>query len=199
MDEVKKLELNVSENTWFVSDIHFHHEKLCKSCEERLECFRKYSTADEMDADIIKQWNTSVRQDDTVIFAGDFLLNTKIPECREEFYRLKNQLNGNIYFIKGNHDQTIKKELKNEIIFYNYAILTFSGKKYFVQHKDYDGNISFLKKEMKNGLDLDNTFLIHGHTHESVAWKNSRFLSNKRIYNVCWDVQYRPINIKEFA
>ena len=199
MDEVKKLELNISENTWFVSDTHFHHEKICGSCRERVEHYRKYSTADEMDADIIKQWNEHIKPDSTVIFCGDFLLDTKISECRKEFFRLKNQLNGKIYFINGNHDQTLKKELKNEIIFYAYAILTYNGKKYFVQHKDYDENSFFLQKEIKNGLDLNNTFLIHGHTHESVEWANAKFFSGKRTQNVCWDVKYRPINIKEIS
>lgn len=195
MDSILKLEKSVSENTWFVSDTHFHHYKLCKSCEDKLEHCRKYTTVEEMDSDIIKQWNEHIKPDDIVIFGGDFMLDVKPDDFADEFHRLRNQLNGDIYFIKGNHDDILKKKIFDTTV-YNYAVITFGEKKFFVQHKDFSENCSFINKEIEQGLDLNNTTLIHGHTHSNIEYSSNNFL-HKKMHNICWDVKYRPIKITE--
>jgi calcineurin-like phosphoesterase family protein len=161
-----KLSLNIQDNTYFISDTHFHHKKLCQENPEHFEICRNYLTTEEMDNDIITQWNKTVNPNDTVIFAGDFLMNTPNLEIYNEFWNLRNQLNGNIYFIRGNHDHTLKKKV-SDIEFYDYAVLKYKDLNVFVQHNDYNENSYFLTEEIENGLDLDKTVLIHGHTHSS--------------------------------
>ena len=194
---MNKLLLTVGKNTWFVSDTHFNHIKLTQSCEDRFENCRKYFDSDEMNGDIIEQWNLKIKPNDTVIFCGDFILNIRYSELPEEFHRLMSILNGKKYFIMGNHDYALRKKLKGEVEFYDYAILNFNGKNYFVQHRDFNENTYFLGQEIENGLDLNNTVLIHGHTHDSLPWKNCDFFGGKKMNNVCWDAWYRPVNITE--
>ena len=184
-----KLELNIDKNTWFVSDTHFHHSKLTEDCPDRFEFFRHYKNIEEMDSDIITKWNEYVKPEDTVIFGGDFLMNTKSSEVYDEFWNLRNQLNGNIYFIRGNHDFIIQKKIK-EITFYDYAVLHYNDKILFVQHKDYIENRYFKAKESENGMNFENVILIHGHTHSSEKYKND-------MINICWEAWYRPVNAEE--
>jgi calcineurin-like phosphoesterase family protein len=191
-----KLSLNIQDNTYFISDTHFHHKKLCKDCPEHFENCRKYFNPREMNNDIITQWNKTVNLNDTVIFAGDFLMNTPNSEIYNEFWNLRNQLNGNIYFIRGNHDHTLKKKV-NDIEFYDYAVLKYKDLNVFVQHNDYNENSYFLTEEIVNGLDLDKTVLIHGHTHSSE--KVSECLKfHQKMFNVCWEVAYKPLKVSEF-
>ena len=186
---LNKLELNIDKNTWFVSDTHFHHSKLTEDCPDRFELFRHYKNIEEMDSDIITKWNEYVKPEDTVIFGGDFLMNTKSSEIYDEFWKLRNQLNGTIYFIKGNHDFVLQKKVK-EITFYDYAVLHYKDKTIFFQHKDYIENGYFKAKESKNGMNFENVILIHGHTHSFEEYKND-------MINICWEAWYRPVNLEE--
>lgn len=194
-----KLELIIDpDKTWVVSDTHFHHFKLCKNCPEHFDNCRKYYTIKEMDDDIVNRWNEFIRRDDLVIFCGDFLMNTRASESYNEFWRLLNMLNGdNIIFIKGNHDHIIEKKVK-EIKFVDYVIAECEHKKkLFIQHKDFDENSYFLNNEIKEGLNKDDCILIHGHTHSTIAWRSS-VIFQQQMYNVCWDVDYRPFKVSEF-
>ena len=78
-----------NENVFFVSDTHFNHTKLCTGYEDHFERTRKYETIEEMNEDIIDQWNKSITKDDVVIFLGDFSWGkpfNKIPYYAKYFY-----------------------------------------------------------------------------------------------------------------
>ena len=55
-----------AEKTFFVSDTHFNHTNIIKYCN------RPFNNADEMDAALIKNWNTKVPKDGIVYHLGDF-------------------------------------------------------------------------------------------------------------------------------
>ena len=65
------LQLPNTEKIFVVSDLHVNHRKLCTSYEDHFDRTRKYVTVDEMNEDIVKQWNATVSPDDTVIFLGE--------------------------------------------------------------------------------------------------------------------------------
>jgi len=75
---------------WFTGDFHLNHGNIIKYCD------RPFKTVGEMDREIIRRFNEKVDKLDIVFFLGDFSFGT--PEKYLE------QLNGNITFIKGNHD-----------------------------------------------------------------------------------------------
>lgn len=77
---------------FFSSDHHFNHTNIIKYCK------RPFSSAQEMDAILIKNWNDVVEPGDTVYYLGDFAFDNH-PE------NYLNRLNGVKHLIKGNHDK----------------------------------------------------------------------------------------------
>ena len=80
---------------WFTSDTHFSHEKT------RIKAARPFDNINEMDKEIVKQWNKLVKPDDIVYHLGDF----------GNLDMLK-KLNGRIRLVMGNHER--KEELSRE-------------------------------------------------------------------------------------
>lgn len=53
---------------------------------------------------LLKNWNSIVKNEDTVVVAGDISWAMKLEECYEDFAFINNKLNGNKILLKGNHD-----------------------------------------------------------------------------------------------
>jgi len=144
---------------FFTSDTHFGHKNIIDYCK------RPFSSVEEMDNKIIQNWNKTVSKKDTVFFLGDFCVGGNF-----ENYRKK--LNGNIIFIKGNHD---KKTIIQDMII------------------DYGEHFWHLAHNPK---DCCSEFNICGHIHEK--WKIQIQKNNEIFVNVGvdqWD--FRPIEIKD--
>jgi calcineurin-like phosphoesterase family protein len=163
-------------NTWFISDTHFGHANIIKYTG------RPFKSVEEMDRVLIRNWNARVKLRDTVIFLGDFCFrNTAGGKAGEgtsnkaEFYR--RQLNGDIVFIRGNHDDNNSLNTKIDSL-----VMTIGGKKIFCVHNPGDAI---------GGYDLD----VVGHIHE--LWKIKR-VSGMILVNVGVDVwNFHPVNIHE--
>ena len=78
---------------FLTSDTHFGHEAIIKYCD------RPFKNAEEMDYKLIEAWNKKVPQDGLVFHLGDFAWGGY-----EYWKKIRNQLNGDIILIKGNHD-----------------------------------------------------------------------------------------------
>ncbi len=118
---------------YFTSDTHFGHENIIKYCK------RPFSSIDEHDAALIKNWNDVVPEDGIVFHLGDVAFGD--PDRVNEILK---QLNGKIYLVIGNHDwrrivsdhkwrfedmtQQINMKIgKRHIILNHYPMLAFSG------------------------------------------------------------------------
>lgn len=97
---MKTIAIENKDKLYFTSDLHFGHEGIIKVCN------RPFKDTDEMDKAIIDNWNSIIKDDDTVISLGDF--SWRLGDNNIRYYI--NALKGNKIFIKGNHD-------KNEKIF----------------------------------------------------------------------------------
>lgn len=84
---------------FFTSDTHFGHANIIKYCH------RPFTTVEDMDAELILRWNEVVSDRDTVYHLGDFCLGNPTRYLR--------QLNGDIQFVRGNHDDNLAKLYKN--------------------------------------------------------------------------------------
>lgn len=183
--------IDETKNLWFVSDTHFNHAKLTKNCPEHFESCRKYATTDEMNIDIVEQWNKFIGKDDTVIFVGDYGLNIPIAQITDHFKDMMfNKLNGHKLFICGNHDKKIRKMTENEIDWHSQYRFKYKGKNYCVQHYDFN--------EMPTDTTNVDVF-VHGHTHSSCTLSTFDTADGQKyIQNcVCWDAWYRPVNVNE--
>lgn len=169
------------QNLFFISDTHFGHE-FC-----RIKCNRPFASIEEMDQVLIENWNSIVTEKDIVFFLGDFAFYKK-----DKIVEIRNQLKGQIHFIKGNHDQIIDKKLKN--IWTSYHEM---GTEIKVLDKDaYGGKqrivLSHYSFQVWNQSHRD-SWQLYGHSHGS--------LSEREGYKSCdigVDVHdYKPVSYQD--
>lgn len=86
---------------FITSDLHFGHYNAIRHSN------RPFTTVDEMDAGIIKLFNSTVGPDDTTYILGDFAYRNK-----EHVTYYLDQLNGKKFFVFGNHDHHTKSDIK---------------------------------------------------------------------------------------
>ena len=85
-------------NVFLVSDTHFGHAGVCRfTCDDGVTKIRPWTDPDEMDEELVKRWNETVRPNDKVYHLGDVVINRR---CLKTL----NRLNGDKVLIKGNHD-----------------------------------------------------------------------------------------------
>ena len=80
------------------SDTHFGHAGVCRfTCDDGVTKIRPWTDPDEMDEEMVKRWNETVKPNDKVYHLGDVVINRR---CLQILRRL----NGDKVLIKGNHD-----------------------------------------------------------------------------------------------
>ena len=84
---------------FFTSDTHFLHANIIKFCD------RPFDNSDDMDNELVKQWNAVVGPDDEVYHLGDVSLGSA-NRTLGILYRL----NGIIHLITGNHEKSVLKK-----------------------------------------------------------------------------------------
>jgi calcineurin-like phosphoesterase family protein len=83
---------------FLTSDTHFGHAGVCRFTEaDGLTKIRPWTDPDEMDEEMIKRWNATVRPNDKVYHLGDVVINRKA-------LKTLHRLNGDKVLIRGNHD-----------------------------------------------------------------------------------------------
>lgn len=82
------------ENVFFVSDTHFNHSNIIKYCN------RPFKNTEEMNEVLIKNWNEKVPKNGLVYHLGDFAWGSI-----SRWEQIREQLNGEIILIFGNHDE----------------------------------------------------------------------------------------------
>ena len=83
--------------TFIVSDTHFGHVGVCKFIRDDGTKLRPWDDPQEMDEEMVKRWNETVRPNDKVYHLGDVVINRKA-------LKTLSRLNGDKILIKGNHD-----------------------------------------------------------------------------------------------
>lgn len=98
----KKMLIDTSkEKVFFTSDTHFGHKNIIKYCN------RPFKDVTEMNETLIRNWNAKVGPNDWVFHLGDFCFISE----RNKQSQLVDRLNGQIFFIQGNHDHDMDKTL----------------------------------------------------------------------------------------
>lgn len=83
--------------SFLVSDTHFGHQGVCRFLRDDGTKLRPWDTAEEMDEEMVRRWNETVRPNDKVYHLGDVVINKKALQTLS-------RLNGDKVLIKGNHD-----------------------------------------------------------------------------------------------
>lgn len=174
-------------NIFFTSDTHFCHNR------GFLYEPRGFSSIEEHDDIIIENWNKTIKVNDHVFLLGDLMLNDN-----EGGIKKLNQLNGTIYYIRGNHCTNTRCELyKNTNMiplcgdFYTSwaTIQKINGYNFYLSH--YPTMIGSLEdmSELKKRL-----LGLSGHTHS----KNKFYQDIPFMYNVALDAHNNiPVSFDE--
>lgn len=171
------------DKVWFTSDLHFHHRNICKYCN------RPYNSLEEMHEALITNWNSVVKEDDTVFLLGD------MGFCGyEKLKELLSRLNGSIILVTGNHDApSVVQHLLNDGILFaasNLCSVTIIG-----DDECPDQQLTLCHFPMIDWYDKERgAWMVHGHQHQL---PNTPSCSVKH-----WDVGvdkngFTPINFEQ--
>lgn len=173
---------------WFSADSHFGHKNIINYCD------RPFDSVDEMDAELIENWNEVVAPEDDVYYLGDFSL---------DFRRVRQVvplLRGKIHLVAGNHDLCHSSHSSSSVYSQRYkdagfttvsqnGILEIAGERVLCNHLPYysldDPDTRY--QELKPND--EGQWLLHGHVHQ--RWK----IKNRQI-NVGVDVwDFYPVGL----
>ncbi len=123
------------------SDLHFYHANILQYCN------RPFASVEEMNKQLIANWNKVVSKDDIVYVLGDFCFGN-----RETIINITSKLKGRKILVYGNHDHTSKTVFRDagfeEVCDYHLVI----GKNFILSHRPLE-------------LNLGDFYNIHGHKH----------------------------------
>lgn len=133
----------------YISDLHFGHKNILQFDN------RPYNSVEEMEEQLILNWNSVVSKDDTVYILGDFCWGKE-----KDWLRLLPMLKGKKILISGNHDifkNRMTGQLKAEFEdIKDYKEIYDEGRKVIMCH--------YPILAYKHSYDPD-TFMLHGHVH----------------------------------
>lgn len=159
---------------FITSDLHLGHANIIKYCN------RPFKNVKHMNDTIIGRWNERIKPEDIVYHVGDFCFKNSYDG--EKGLRLnslywKSLLNGNIIFIKGNHDKNNTTKTNIESL-----QILFGGIYINLIHDPVKVNVNY-------------NLNLCGHVHEK--WK-FKFVPNSIIINIGVDVwNFYPKTLQE--
>ena len=165
-------------NVRFIADLHFSHTSMAIK--------RGFSTVEEHDEYIIKQWNSVVHKRDTTYILGDITMETSKP------YPLLARLNGVKHVVLGNHD------MPKDIAELSKYVVKISG---MIKYKGI-----FLTHCPIHPMELDHRVNknIHGHIHENrvMIWEQDGFSDklipdDRYICVSCEHISFTPKTLEE--
>jgi calcineurin-like phosphoesterase family protein len=205
-----KHKFRIKSKTFFTSDLHFSHKNVINYCK------RPFKDIFEMNEAIIKEWNKTVKEQDTVWILGDFSLNPNVA------FRVLSRLNGTKYLVAGNHDGCFVANKKSAKFITKYLengfchvcdhldwITLKDGTKVLLSHLPYIHNK--YDDRYKDYKPHDNgEILLHGHLHGryikyfnqiDVSWDahNGKIISEDEVIAIIKDRRiYIPSHLTEF-
>lgn len=158
---------------WLISDNHFNHQKIIEYCN------RPFKTVEQMNEEMIKKWNSVVKEDDKIYHLGDFGFGSK-----EQIANVISKLNGRIFLILGNHDNHtpqwyrdagVKEVYDHPIIIKDFIVLSHAPQPFIC-----DSRTPYVN--------------FFGHVHDSKMFETY----GPRHFCACVERHnYKPVNIEE--
>lgn len=175
----------MSKDIWLISDTHFFHSNILKFTDENGELIRgnRFTDVDDMNQQMLENWNSVVKPGDKVYHLGDVMMGDK-----EEFKKYWSKLNGKKNLIVGNHDD-IKWMAQKELFSKIYMWRMFAEFGLLLTH------VPIHQSGLRRGAPTDETapmlLNIHGHIHQNPS-------PTEHHRCVCVEhINYTPINIEE--
>lgn len=169
---------------YFSSDTHFCHDQ------SFIYEPRGFSSVDEMNKAIVREFNHAVGPDDDLYLLGDFFLN----DNKTGMYYF-NQLPGRIHLVYGNHDSRVRQELvaeaHNVVEVCGYAtVLEYNKYRFYLSHYP-----SICANYDQDKLLKAQTICLCGHTHTKDRFAD---MDKGLIYHVEVDAHdLKPVSVDE--
>lgn len=140
-------EIYYQPKVWFTSDTHFNAQRTLELSK------RPFNTVEEMNEELIKNWNNTVKENDIVYHLGDF-----------GDYSFVNKLNGKIILICGNYE---RKDNLTDYQLLEYGFSEVCSEDTLL--KEIDGLMLNMSHEPSKHIDLtdSNKFNLFGHVHKT--------------------------------
>ena len=185
MNEKINYKFDNGDKIFFCSDSHANHENIIKFCK------RPFKNVQEMNDELIKRWNEKVPKDGIIFHLGDFSWGGY-----DAWKTFREQLNGDIYLIKGNHClknmTTTAKELFKDVKMQ--MRIEIEGRKIWLNHFPllcYSG----VYRDF-NGLEYN----LFGHVHLSNHKERNTGRDCDRCFQMLFPTQYDVgVDFNEFA
>jgi calcineurin-like phosphoesterase family protein len=173
---------------FITSDLHFYHDNI------RRFCSRPFGTVEEMNSKLIENWNDCVKVDDDIIVAGDFIHSGNLVSIGS----ILEELNGRIWLVMGNHDQTNKFD--RQIVRDSFDNRVYDTLSISVRDTDFpDDQMRFFISHYPHLYWERGAYHCHGHIHSgplSTASEVAPFHPLRIDIGVdAWD--YKPVSYRE--
>lgn len=155
----------------FTSDTHIGHLHVAH--------VRGFTTVEEHDTAVIRNWNEEVAPDDQVFLAGDAAMGV-----RRLTLPLFRQMNGRKILIAGNHDDPwpghanalarMGPYLEIFEFIQPYLRVSIDGKTVLISHFPYEADHLDPPRFMQYRLRDEGNWLLHGHTHSTTRRTSAR-------------------------
>lgn len=155
---------------YFFSDTHFDHANIIRYCR------RPFHSTGQMNRELLARWNDTVGENESIYFLGDMTYGHR----RHPIDYWLGKLNGEVNFIRGNHDTDI---INRATITPERTGIEFDGYQFLLMHHPY----------RPFGYD---GWIIHGDKHNN-SLKRYPFINQKtKTVNVCAElVNYTPLSL----
>ena len=158
---------------YLISDLHLDHDNIIDYCD------RPFSTVEAMNEQLIANWNAEVDATDTVLYGGDLTIRTSAAALLDWL----DELNGEIVFVLGNHDETVLENL-DRVQFVDETRFTHRGVPFHAVHDPAD--------EPSNPPG----WMLHGHHHNNWPADFPFIDHDTRRVNISVELlDYRPLAI----
>ena len=129
---------------YLISDLHLDHGNIIDYCD------RPFESVDEMNDQLVDNWNAHVDPTDTVLYSGDLTIRNSAAALLDWV----DELNGEIVFLLGNHDGTVLDSL-DRVQFVEEVRFSHRGVPFHAVH------------DPANGPSNPSGWVLHGHHHNN--------------------------------
>ncbi len=148
---------------YYISDLHLGHANVIKYDN------RPFSSVEEMNSVIMKNWNERVKEEDTVYILGDVAFGKE-----NEWPSYLGTLRGKKVLVRGNHDPRSLSETTRSLfsLVVNYTELIDNDRLVILCHYP----IPFFKNDFS-----PNSYMLYGHVHETIEYEYVKALRKQII------------------